>query len=105
MILKIYRDYHFQFHQIFIDASENELLIELLNRVREHILWYHFSYKYFKEDHNYSINIHEEILNLFKNKNSNGSDIENLVRRHINDGYKKFIEYLEKQGNVIATSE
>ena len=102
--LKIYRDYHFKFHQIFIDASENELLIDFLKKIREHILWYHFSYKYFKEDYSYPVKIHKEILDVFKNKNSSGSDIENLVRRHINDGYKKFREYLEKQGNTVTIS-
>ena len=92
--LKAYRDYHFRFHQTFINASNNSLLIDYLKKIREHILWYNFSYKYFKEDYDYPVKIHKEILDMFKNKNSSSSDIENLIRCHINDGYKKFKDYL-----------
>ena len=104
--LKLYRDRHFKFHQIFIDASDNRLLIDLLKKIRENILWYSFSYKYFKEDYNYNIKIHNKILNLYKNKDGNGLDIENLVRQNIIDGYKKFKEYLEGvQQNTSTISE
>ncbi len=97
-----FRDYHFKFHEIFINASNNSLLIEFLKKIRQHILWYNFSYKYFQEDFDYPVQIHKEILDLFKNKNTNSSDIEDLVRRHINDGYKKFKDYLEMQGDNVA---
>ena len=95
--IKKYREYHFNFHQIFIDASKNDLLLSFLQRVRENIIWYRFSYKYVKEDFNYSIEIHKKILDVFKNRSSSGEGAENLIRNHINDGYNKFLEYLNNQ--------
>ena len=58
-----------------------------------------------KEDYDYPVKIHKEILDLFKNKNSSSSDIENLIHCHINDGYQKFKDYLEMQENHVAIPE
>ena len=95
--IKRYRYYHYNFHQIFIDASENNLLIGFLKRVREHILWYRFSYKYFQEDFDATLKIHKKILSVFKTKSSTEEEVESLVRSHIKDGYFKFLEYLKNQ--------
>lgn len=95
--IKEYREYHFKFHQIFINASNNELLKDILCRIRTNILWYRFSYKYFKEDYKYSIEIHKKILDLFKNRDKSAAVAENLIRDHIMHGYKKFIKYLKNQ--------
>ena len=95
--IKEYREHHFKFHQIFIDASNNKLLQDILNRIRANILWYRFSYKYFKEDFKYSIEIHKKILDVFKNSSSSSETAEILIRNHINDGYNKFIDYLKNQ--------
>ncbi|MFH0845297.1 MAG: GntR family transcriptional regulator [Pseudomonadota bacterium] len=94
---KKYWHHHLLFHEIFIDASENLILIKLLKTLRMHSMWYRFSYQYYKEDLNKSLAVHESILTLFRNKNSDPKALEGQVRDHIEIAVERFLAYLEEQ--------
>ena len=94
---KAFWEHHFLFHEIWINASGNLILINLLKTLRMHTMWYRFSYKYYKEDFNKSLQIHKEILNLFKTKKLDPKKIEHIVRNHIEVAVERFLAYLEEQ--------
>lgn len=91
---------HFRFHEIFIDASDNQLLINLLKNLRMHMMWYRFSYRYYQEDFAKSYRIHEKILKMFKSKNTDPAGLEALVRDHIAEAVEKFIGYLKERNET-----
>jgi len=94
---KAFWEHHLLFHEIWINASGNLILINLLKTLRMHTMWYRFSYKYYKEDFNKSLKIHEKILNLFKSRKSDPKKIEDVVRNHIEVAVERFLAYLEEQ--------
>jgi hypothetical protein len=65
-----------------------------------HSMWYRFSYQYYKEDFRKSLAIHQKILNLFKNKDSDENEIEYGVRNHIEIAVDRFLDYLKEQKNI-----
>jgi len=89
--LKSYVKQHFEFHQIFIDASKNNTLIELLENLRRQSIWFLFSSFYDQEHYEYSIDEHSEILECFIKKDANR--VEALVRDHIMTSYNKFLPF------------
>jgi len=84
-----YRRNHQVFHDIFIDASGNRLLTDLLQNLRMHRLWYFVSYRYQKLDFHMAIDVHKKILNLFEQKTSDSHELEHLVKFHIEDALEK----------------
>jgi DNA-binding GntR family transcriptional regulator len=84
-----YRGNHQEFHDIFITASGNRLLIDLLQNLRMHRLWYFVSYRYQKLDFRVAIDVHEQILNLFEQKATDPQELERLVKFHIEDALEK----------------
>ncbi len=92
---KQFRESHIHWHEIFIDACGNEVLISLLQRLRMHYLWQRFAYQYYQEDFAKTVSYHKKILALFKKKKSNPDDIEILVRDHIAVALDRFIKYLK----------
>jgi len=84
-----YRRNHQEFHDIFITASDNRLLIDLLQNLRMHRLWYFVSYRYQKLDFRVAIDVHEQILNLFEQKATDPQELECLVKFHIEDALEK----------------
>jgi len=95
--VKAYWEHHLLFHEIFINASDNLLLINQLKPLRMHTMWYRFSYQYYKEDLTKSWQVHNKILDLFKSKESKSWDIEILVRDHIAIAADRFMDYLQEQ--------
>ena len=94
---KNYWKQHIRFHEAFIDACENQLLINLLKTMRMQIMWYRLSYQYYREDFKSSYRTHEKILGLFKNRNTDPDRLEAVVRKHIDEAVDKFIGYLDEQ--------
>jgi DNA-binding GntR family transcriptional regulator len=94
---KVYWENHLLFHEIFINASDNLLLIKMLKNLRMHTMWYRFSYQYYKEDLNHSWKVHKKILDLFKSKRSDVDELEKMVRDHIAVAAGRFLVYLEEQ--------
>ncbi|MBI5580056.1 MAG: GntR family transcriptional regulator [Deltaproteobacteria bacterium] len=84
-----YRENHKKFHDVFIEASDNRLLIDILQNLRMHRLWYFVSYRYQKLDFQMALDVHERILNLFEQEHTDLQELEQLVRTHIDDALEK----------------
>ena len=102
---KNYWKQHILFHEIFIDSCGNQLLINLVKMLRMQIMWYRLAYQYYQEDFKKSYRTHEEILGLFKNKNTNPDKLEAAVRHHIDEAVNKFMGYLDEQEKTKGSTE
>lgn len=96
---KEYLTQHMKFHETFISASDNELLINLLTTLRRHSLWYRFSYRYYSEDFKSSIKTYVKIYRMFKSKMTDPNELEQFVRDHIVAAIEIFRGYLEELTN------
>jgi len=92
--------HHIIFHEVFINASENLLLINLLKTMRMHTKWYRFSYQYYKEDFGRILAVHQTILELFKQRDTDPKKIQQVVGDHIEVAAVKFLQYLEELEQV-----
>ena len=92
---KAYLKHHLQFHDIFILASRNDTLIDILNNLRSQALWFRYSYLYIQESFDYAIKVHRSILGFFRNKEA--EKLEALVKEHILIALNRFIQFLESQ--------
>ncbi len=86
---EVYRQNHKIFHDVFIEACDNRLLIDLLQNLRMHRLWYFVSYRYQKLDFQMALDVHERILTLFEQAGTDPQELELLVRRHIDEALVK----------------
>jgi DNA-binding GntR family transcriptional regulator len=96
----LYRENHNRFHDLFIRASRNELLIELLKILRVHRMWYFLAYHYHKDKMKKSLAEHDRILRLLNDEATNPEELESLVRHHIEDALEGFLDALKEQGNL-----
>ena len=102
---KNYWKQHILFHEIFIDACENHLLISLLKTLRMQIMWYRLSYQYYQEDFKKSLRAHEGILGLFKSRDTDPARLEAAVRHHIDEALDKFTGYLDEQERIKMSAQ
>lgn len=93
---KTYWKQHIVFHEIFITACGNDVLIPILRTLRMHSLWYRFSYKYYREDLPGSLAVHRKILNLFNDPQTDPASLAERVQDHIETASVKFMAYLEE---------
>jgi DNA-binding GntR family transcriptional regulator len=84
-----YRQNHQLFHDIFITACNNRLLIDILQTLRMHRLWYFVSYRYQKLDFQMALDVHERILGLFEQEGTDPYELELLVRNHIDEALER----------------
>jgi DNA-binding GntR family transcriptional regulator len=98
---KDYWKHHHLFHEIFINSCGNNTLIGILKNLRMNTIWYRFSYKYYQEDFEKSLLAHKRIFDLLSNKDSDRGEIEDFVRKHIEDALDKFVEYLDDENTRI----
>ena len=96
---KEYWRQHLEFHETFIHNSGNMLLVNLLKTLRMHSLWYRFSYRYYSEDFNKSVKIHQKILRMFKSRKTDPNELERVVRHHIEVALDIFKKYLEDRND------
>ena len=87
---------HSEFHEIFIQHSDNTLIQDLLFNLRTQSLWFQFSYKYFQEDLLRSYRLHETILGMYHNDATDPDALEQFVRQHIEWAKDKFLQYLQE---------
>ena len=92
-----YYRHHLLFHELFINCSNNDLLIETLKTLRTQNLWHCFSYKYYQEQLENSLFVHFEIYEHFKASSKNTAALRLLVEQHINVALERFLAYLEAQ--------
>ena len=93
---KIYWKHHTGFHDIFIYASRNEVLIDILKKLRMHSLWYKVSYQNTQENHQKSFADHQEIFQLFKHKKTDIEELKALVKNHIIVAFEKYLELFDQ---------
>ncbi|MEW6670049.1 MAG: GntR family transcriptional regulator [Thermodesulfobacteriota bacterium] len=93
---KAYWKQHIVFHETFIGACDNDVLIHILHTLRMHSLWYRFSYQYYREDLPGSLAVHKKILDLFNNPQTDPAALAVLVQDHIETAAEKFLAYLEE---------
>jgi len=98
---KAYWENHLVFHDIFIRASGNDILINILKTLRMHSLWYRFSYQYYKENLQRSLAVHQKIFDLFEDQDADKTEIGNLVQKHIQIAYQRFLAYLDEQESKL----
>lgn len=92
---KSYIKYHSNYHEIFINASKNDKLIEILENLRRQALWFRFSYLWHQENFKYAIRVHREILDLFIK--GDADHVERLVKEHILIAFGEFLHFLEQK--------
>ncbi len=94
---KQYWKYHLRFHECFIRACGNEVLINILKTLRMHSMYYRFAYQYYQEDLKGFLDTHKRINELFQNPHADQSEITELVKNHIEIAHERFLVYLENQ--------
>jgi len=94
---KAYWNWHVEFHEIFINACGNQVLIGILRTLRLHALWFRYSYLRFKEELQSSLTVHERILELFKAGEKRKPELLDLMQSHVEAGMDRFLEYLESE--------
>ena len=89
---KSYFKHHNEYHEIFINASRNDTLIEIVENLRRQAVWFRFSYLWHQENFEYAIRVHREILDLFIKKDA--ERVETLVKEHILIALDRFLQFL-----------
>lgn len=91
-----YLKYHFDYHMVYIHASENDSLIGILENMMRHAVWFRFAYLWHQENFKNAIQVHQKILNLFIKKDAD--QLETLVKDHILNNLDRYLQFqgLEK---------
>jgi DNA-binding GntR family transcriptional regulator len=92
---KSYLKYHTQYHDVFIRASRNDTLIELLENLRNQAIWFRYSYLYVQEAYDYAVKVHRRILDDFKK--TDADHLESLIREHILIALDRFVQFLNSK--------
>ena len=83
---------HWDFHNVFIKGSRNELLIEKIEVLRRQSLWLSYSITYFEKKHKMSQNIHAKIIDVFRK--GDPDEVERQIRHHILNATEDYVKYL-----------
>jgi len=89
---RAYTDSHNAFHMVFINASKNDTLINIIKTLRQDILWLRFSYLWHVENYQNALPVHQGILKLFIERQAEA--VESLVRKHIVINMENYIDFL-----------
>ena len=91
-----YSRHHIAFHDIFINASQNQTLIDMIQNLRVCTLWHRNTYQFYEEDFANPLKVHREITDLFKEEKASPDDIEKTVKLHIIAALGAFLATMEK---------
>ena len=86
---------HAEFHDTFVNASKNDTLIKISDNLRIRVIWHRFMFHYVRENCAYGLQVHGEILRLFRTKDA--IQVEKLVKEHILVALNWFLEFLESK--------
>jgi len=86
---------HFIFHEIFINACGNDILINILHNLRMSTHRFKFSRRFYQDNFRENLVVHKKILKLFQDVDSDGTELVALMKKHIEDSSVEFIKYLE----------
>jgi DNA-binding GntR family transcriptional regulator len=84
---------HYEFHDNFIQATQNEYLIKIAGDLLKITMWYRFIVKYFHAASDYSIKKHKQILRHFEKKDKDKA--EKIVKEHIEAGMIRISKYFD----------
>lgn len=87
-----------EFHDIIIQSTGNNRLIQLLNNLREQMYRYRLEYLKDASTHRMLIKEHETILNCLEKQDTVGS--KRIIREHINQQYEDVIHNLKKNAKL-----
>jgi DNA-binding GntR family transcriptional regulator len=93
-----YWELHNDFHNVYLKACENRLLIDIVENLRMHNLWYRHSGQYYEKDLHEDFLPHQELMGHFRKRAHSEEDIEMAVRKHIELGLSDFVRYMEELG-------
>ena len=96
-----YRKNHLKFHEVFVNASGNTLLINILKTVRMHQLWYLVSFRYYRRNFELALLEHQRILDLFSSPETDPEMLERVVRSHIEEALEKLFGNPEETGKRL----
>ena len=85
---------HWNFHNVFIKGSQNELLIEKIEVLRRQSLWLSYSITYFEKKHKMSQTIHAKIIDVFRK--GDPDEVEREIRHHILNATEDYVKYLNE---------
>ena len=91
-----YSKHHMAFHDVFINASQNQTLIDIIQNLRICTLWHRNTYQFYEEDFGDPLKVHREITDLFKEKKASPDGVEKTVKLHIIAALGAFLATMEK---------
>lgn len=96
-----YSRHHIAFHDVFIMASQNQTLINVILNLRICTLWHRNTYQFYEEDFGDPLNIHREIADLFMKKLVSPDDVEMKVKLHIIAALDAFLATMNKGSEKV----
>lgn len=90
-----YLKHHAEFHNTFVNASGNDTLIKISENLSIRVIWHRFMFNYVRENFEYGLQVHGEILRLFKKKDA--AKVETVTKEHILVALNWFLEFLESK--------
>ncbi len=95
-----YRKHHFDFHNEFIRASKNAVLIGILERLRRQSIWYMFTDFFSREacELRSAIPVHRKIVELLEKQRA--EELDTLVKDHVLSTYRRFLEFLKTKEDL-----
>lgn len=94
---KSYFIYHKQFHDVFIHASKNETLIEIIENLKNRSIWFTNTYmarSVVEDSSKHHVQAHREIIDAFIEKDA--VCVEARVKKHILQALERFQEVFSK---------
>ena len=89
-----YQEPHVRFHDVYVRASGNVLLAEILGRLRMRIIWHRFYHKYHQVDFGKYLDLHKQILELFRDPATTEDHIERIVNDSVLSAYAWIRQYV-----------
>jgi DNA-binding GntR family transcriptional regulator len=83
--VKLFLEYHGRFHRVYIAASSNQLLIDMILDLRLRGTMLRYFYPHTPTYCQQSLNIHSRILSALSNPDEDPDRVERLVRSHIEE--------------------
>lgn len=99
---KAYLDPHVRFHDVYIRASGNDLLAEVLGQLRMRIIWHRYYFMYHATDFTRFQSLHRKMIDLFRNPATTKEEIDRCIKGPINDTYLWVRNYITENNGKQA---
>ena len=90
----------YKFHETYIMACGNNLLIETLRHVPIHSYWKKYLWHYSREDLNKGKNRLNKLLKMFLDKDSDPDELAKGIDNHIVSHGRRFCDFLISEGKI-----